>query len=45
MCLRPLHLVVALLAAFAFSSCGAANSLYQTADRAVQALGRTVTAR
>lgn len=45
MSLRPLRLAAALLAAFAFSSCGAANSLYETADRAVQALGRTVTAR
>ncbi|WP_193212737.1 hypothetical protein [Luteolibacter marinus] len=42
---RLFHIVLAAVAATAFSSCGAANSIYQTTDRAVQALGRTVTSQ
>jgi hypothetical protein len=41
--IRLLMFAAAALAASALASCGAANSLYQTTDRMVQAAGRTLT--
>jgi hypothetical protein len=40
---RLIRLVLAALVAVTFSSCGALNSINQTAGRVLQAVGRTVT--
>ena len=40
---RLLRLVLAALVAVTFSSCGALNSVNQTAGRILQAVGHTVT--
>lgn len=40
---RIIHLVLAALAAAAFSSCSALNSINQTAGRALNAVTRSIT--
>ena len=42
MSIRLHHLVLAALVAITFSSCGALNSINQTAGRMLNAVGRTV---
>jgi hypothetical protein len=42
MSIRLLHLALAALAAVTFSSCGALNSINQTAGRVLDSVGRSV---